>query len=972
MNIQIGENTYNQNTKSTSDYGLYTYSKESVYKNDGVKKSDVKGVGALFGDAYGMAASQQTVAVESEKAAKSMASIPDSKLQKDYMVVMSNTMSEGDFAELEKNGFNVGDMEPGEIVTISDRIKTTMAKSGQVISGYNDDLNPEMLEEITGSQVYAEAIAESFSASDVPFTEDNISEARDVLDMASKLEPLDADTIRYMAVNNMEPSIENLYIAQHSTKNISNSAHNNRQAEYYMDKSGYVGKVAEAQDLADLESTVSNIVESTTGKVTDEDMKLALDMVKQGISLTQDSFELYKELNNISLPLEVKEVADNIADAIKNGKRPAMALVNEKDLLDEARALASAAQDITEEDIENVLAKDQPLTLRSLENASPASEVQLAAVSEKSMATAQRLVAEIRLSMTVSSTYVLLKNNIHVDTTELGKLVEELKEAENRQFESVFGKQYVADKEKLTSLFDETTSKINEMKDMPIAMTGRFVARSITLNVVYSEGLALKNSYQAASMEYEKMFTEVRADLGDSIRKAFRNSEDILREMGLEASDDNARAVRILGYNQMEITEASIDNVKEAVNKVQNVIEKMHPANTLRLIREGINPLEVDLDELQTRLNAMDSEVSEPQRFSVFLNKLDEAGAITEDERQSFIGIYRLINSIEKNDSAAVGSLINSRAEINFSNLLSAVRSGKHKNMDYQIGDQGEIEQLISKGQSISEQIGKAYHNKSLVQDSRAAGAISENARLLLQSIGLKGSVDNMLAAGELAGGQSRMYADIKKNLRESRMPEFKNIIKKGLASLTDKDTAEQGFAEMSERLSELVNSETSGVTETIDLKSMAFSLKQMFVASRLTRDEYYQVPMEVGEELSQVNVRITHGTDKGVRISFTSEVYGAVSGRFRPGNNGFEGLFQVDERGSQDINDMKETLLANFSEASLNVSSISFDNSSRINLNVLGDMADTNSNTDEDSNISTESLYQLAKVFIETLGSVR
>lgn len=953
MNIQIGENTYNQTGFINNDYEKYTYSKN-------VSKT----AGAVFGDAVAMSAGQVGVGSEIDNMERSMVNIPDSTLQKNYMVVMSNTMSESDFANLEKEGFKVGEMEPGEMVTITDRIKTRMAESGQVIRGYNDDMDSELLEEITGSTVYAEAISNSFNSMDVPFTEDNIVEGKEALDMASKIGPLDDKTIEYMVANNMQPTIKNLYMAEHSGAGAGIS----KKADYYMDKSGYVNKVADANDYVSLDTDVKKIIESMGQELSEENIDIARNILASGSPLSQDSFGLYKELKSLKLPEEINKLTDSIANAIENGKRPMDAGINEKNLLDEARDLVSRVSDITDDDIASTLASDKPLTLMSLENVGVVNEEALRQVEEKSLVSANRLMNEIRLSMTVSSTYVLLKNNISVDTTELSKLVDELREAENRQFESVFGKQYVADKEKLTALLEETNSKVNDIKDMPIAMAGRFVARSVTLNVVYSEGLELRAKVQAAGQEYEKMFTEVRADLGDSIKKAFRNAGDILSEMGLEVSSANEKAVRILGYNQMSITEASIENVKSAVGKLENVINKMQPANTLRLIREGINPLEISLEELEKHLDSMDKTDNEPERFSVFLNRLDESKMITEDERQSFIGIYRLINSIEKNDSQAVGSLINSRAEINFSNLLSAVRSGKHHGMDIQIGDDtGVIEETILKGISISEQIGKAYHNADAVETARQAGSVSEEVAKALEDMELGKTPDNLIAADALINKKSSMYKDIKKNIREAKLPEFKSIARSIVSSFTDKESAVSAWDDMADKLRNLVNSETTYVNDTIDLKSMSFSLKQMFVASRFVRDEYYEVPMEVGEESCQVSVRITHGNDKGVRISLSSEAYGQLSGRFRLGSDGYEGLFQVDGAGKIDVNSKVEELMNSYQEASLNVSSITFTNSSHVNLNVFGDVADT-INTDED-NISTADLYQLAKVFIETLG---
>ena len=55
----------------------------------------------------------------------------------------------------------------------------------------------------------------------------------------------------------------------------------------------------------------------------------------------------------------------------------------------------------------------------------------------------------------------------------------------------------------------------------------------------------------------------MRTDLGDSIKKAFAGIPTMLQEMGLESTPENERAVRILGYNRMEITEESIAQIKD-------------------------------------------------------------------------------------------------------------------------------------------------------------------------------------------------------------------------------------------------------------------------------------------------------------------------------------------------------------------------------------------------------------------------
>ena len=75
--------------------------------------------------------------------------------------------------------------------------------------------------------------------------------------------------------------------------------------------------------------------------------------------------------------------------------------------------------------------------------------------------------------------------------------------------------------------------------------------------------------------------TAPRADLGDSIKTAFRNIDELLRENSMEVTPDNRRAVRILGYNSMEITEENINAVKEADAMLNRVLSRMTPEKTL-------------------------------------------------------------------------------------------------------------------------------------------------------------------------------------------------------------------------------------------------------------------------------------------------------------------------------------------------------------------------------------------------------
>ena len=81
-----------------------------------------------------------------------------------------------------------------------------MAKSGNVVTGYNDDLDRETLIEITGSETFANKLAAGFDKKNIPLTKENARMAKEVYDRVSEIGSLSEDATKYMIENNMEPT----------------------------------------------------------------------------------------------------------------------------------------------------------------------------------------------------------------------------------------------------------------------------------------------------------------------------------------------------------------------------------------------------------------------------------------------------------------------------------------------------------------------------------------------------------------------------------------------------------------------------------------------------------------------------------------------------------------------------------------------------------------------------------------------
>ena len=596
------------------------------------------------------------------------------------------------------------------------------------IAGYNDHLDSEIVEEITGSRIDANELCKRFEHADLPITKENIEEILMADHEAQGIQELSDDALKYLILNKKQPTIENIYLAQFS------SATNLRQSQGYFGEAvnGYYAKKADTIDYEQIEEQMESRIKEAGMQVNDETMEQAKWLIASGIELTEENLVMLSQLQQISFPKSAEEILDLSITAIQNGKSPRKALLfGEKNLNEEAKSIADTVKEISAEAIHETIVSGETINLKNLSQAQKnidENKYQATEIGSNSEETAlreieaRRQLEEIQLMMTVEANKQLLKKGIQIDTTELGELVEALKETENQIRARLYQGNGVEENLERMTLYEETVTKTKEIPFMPAAVLGKVIESrdSFTLSELHESGKLLQSQYTKAGETYEALMTAPRADLGDRISKAFQNIEDILTDLNLETSEENKRAVRILGYNSMNITEKSIAEIKEVDEMISKVIHKMTPATTLQMIREQKNPLEMSMNELEEYLdNKEQISGKDAERFSKYLQKMEHAGNISEEERDAYMGIYRMFRQIEKSDGAIIGNLVATGAEINFKNMLSAVRTRADKNMDVKIDQEfGGLEKLIAKGKAIDEQIQSGFGKENRQRES--------------------------------------------------------------------------------------------------------------------------------------------------------------------------------------------------------------------------------------------------------------
>ena len=893
------------------------------------------------------------------------ASVMDATLMKNEMLVTGNSVTLSQSDAMREEGFSLCSTDVKTVVTITDKIKMQLAKAGVDVSCMGDGLSEEKIAEITGNAALAVQIAGTLEQAGLPVTEENIEESIEVLKQTENLTELSDGAMKYLVDQELPPTVENIYKAEYSAS-VAYPKNTNTEIDYTA-----------------LKGQIDDTIVKSGLALNDRAEELSHLMIQNDIAFTPENLSYYNDLKNLELPISPEDVLTAITDAISEGKRPKDALLLAGYSLEEKAAQAvEIVKNATEEDVDYVISNGLELTVSNLKEASnvnqnhEAENAQIVSdeveISDKGLAllTAKRQLEEVRLVMTKEANYALLKRGISIDTKPLEELVEELKNVENNYYKTLLEQGNIDASEENVTLFSDTVTTVSELKAMPAYTLGIPKAEISTLDSLHNAGTALQKAMEKAGESYETLMTAPRKDLGDSIQKAFRNVDAILTDLELETSAENERAVRILAYNNLEITEESVAKMKATDETVQRVFENLSPAVVREMIRKGKNPLDMSLDELNQTAEEINDEL-DPQgseHFSEYLWKLEQNNEISEKERDAYIGIYRLLRQIEKTDGAAIGALVEQGAEITMRNLLMEVRSKKHSNMDISINDSyGVSQEIKSEGKSITEQIERAYQTdcaksaldmlsperlqmvgdetiwgemtpeellekmqqtevseqenenyiKAQRQDVEAAMTAQEEVYQLLMDYDMPNTVYNVLAAKEFLynrnGAYRRLFAKDADERKDTDLEEAKAkmLEKYGEAIKTPEamKEAQENLEKTAERVMDTMLVDHANVT-SLKVKEMKLMRTEIELGSKMmARDESYVVPILIQNEITSVHLRVVRDeAEKGlVNITFDTDSLGKVAAQIKASSLGVTGYVASDREDTVSLFEAKE-----------------------------------------------------------------
>ena len=594
-----------------------------------------------------------------------MASASSAKLS---LKALMMKLSGADAVKLDEDGFNLTDATPDDMVNIIEKIKIELAMHSDDYVNYGTAVSKDKIESVTGSAATAASVESRMQGADIAVNDESVAEVKGTLEKSKELKLLSENTKNYMVANGIEPSIAGIYQAQAATSSSISA------------DGVTIGKCADAISDADFEALrpgIEKIIASAGLEVNDKTLADARAFIDAQIPVTKENLEYKAQLDAIDIEkiqADPDEMLNKILDNMKLGGKAENTLVTGSPI-DDIRTALDTINRAEYADAANVVSKGETFTIASLklemdarsfrieysaasvstgnsEVRNQASDVQQAA--DKAYDT----LVTARVLMSANASIYLVKNNISILTTPIDELNSMLMEYEQAD-----------------EMYEEAQ----------IAYTDVLEARKTLNEIVRNPARVFASMFDKMNETYEAVGTQIRGDLGDSLKKAVQGSaDDIIKELGLEGTDEDKEAIKVLAANNMDMTRENVETVKSVNAMINNLIKNMKPETVLNMIKDGVNPMNASIEEVNEYLTEANDKASKDneEKFSKFLYKLDRTNGITKEQRKQFIGIYQMMNIFTRDAGVAAGALIKQGAEVTMNNLMTAYNSRKHYDMD--------------------------------------------------------------------------------------------------------------------------------------------------------------------------------------------------------------------------------------------------------------------------------------------------
>lgn len=818
--MQVNITNTNINVNNDDKLNTSTYKSVQQTSKSGATSSIFAG-----GDIFGINTAKTTAVTYSKNETEEKAVMDNENIKEKLAEAVNSLMSmitpEG-YNGLSELGIIPDEENPELSIGVYERIQMELATYCEDYVPTSLNINKEKLQEITGSAAFANAV-----------------------EKAMDLKNMSEDSKACIVQSDEVPTIDNVYKEAHSSV-----GHNTMKKELSEDEmSSIIPQIEKMFEMAGIENNDTN-------------MQIAKWMISYSIPLTPEKINKAIIIDkSLSLSTEEFETAirENISYSMyfTGSEKCALFTKGQYDL-ESIKKCLETIHNVSDEAIYETVTTDKCLNVENLDNANHdkanenTDEIKL---DTPKLLQAKKTILEARVVMTSTSLLKIQSLGVDIKSVAINELVEEIENIQQKiaeEFlESVGANPTAENKELLLN----TTIAVNGIRYASISMVAAVSVETDTLETVSKTAL----TYGITS--YEKVGTEVRRDLGDSINKAFENVDNLLEQIGMEASEINRKAVRILGYNSMDVTVENVEKMAEAANEIEYLVKNLTPKAASYLISNNINPMDTDIKTLNKQLEQINQElnITTVENFAEYLWKLDKTDGISTEDRKKFIEIYRTLNKITEKDSRSLGAAISSGYELTMENLLAAAKS---RNISAEV-----VKKFIDSDESNEYELFKISKlQENVVSEEEVTELISNNIPV---------TPKNMKNVKEL-----KTNGKVLEKLYENSPESVKKLLLKIEENIGDEMGLKEAYEKLSEEQQVVIKDEMSSISPTYgNIEAVLANNGMIDLMKKLSKNESYYVPVEINGSITNVHLTVISGTEESsLTVNMKESLLGEIN----------------------------------------------------------------------------------------------
>ncbi|WP_250277445.1 DUF6240 domain-containing protein [[Clostridium] colinum] len=511
----------------------------------------------------------------------------------------------------------------------------------------------------------------------LPNTDKNISALKNVKDKIDNIENIDKDTSLNIIKKGNKTTIEDLYSSKYSRVSNKDSI--------------------DIENIENLEEQIKNILNQNDIEIHEENIAIAKDFIKSEVDISSENIKKYKKLANIKQEIDIKNILEKSANNILKNENVLDIDIFNNETIEQYIKYKNMLPKILPEHIQGLIDENININLKNIENNYKNINIQNINVTEEAISERLNL-SKIQLKLTTEAMYSLYDKGINIDTKPLKDVINYLENIEQENY-----KKYLQ-----INKVEPTQNNVETMKNVfstiksfyPNAVYNTFkdiIDKKIDFSL---SGINKSLKSQNIIDTFETFKTTPNKSFGDSINKLTEDFKDLLIKNGFEPTQHNIKALKILSLNNIDFTEENILNIKLLDNKIDYVANNLHPLTVAKMLKYNFNPMDRKIDEVIDYIDNNKFGQTSREKIAEQILDIDRENILSKEERNAIIAVYRMLNIVQKGDSASIGNLLKAEKNVTLSNLLEASKiyekSRKNIGFDKKIDKSvGESEKII-------------------------------------------------------------------------------------------------------------------------------------------------------------------------------------------------------------------------------------------------------------------------------------